>query len=93
MAMQHATAIAAMGIKGRLLRGGGFGWRDHQAERDRDGQPTADVRHEHPAHGTVIGNRQRARLRRAARGVLEERERIQVNEDLVEERQPRALLF
>src|SRR5688572_28971081 len=60
--------------KGRLLRGGGFGWRDHQAERGRDGQPTADVRHEHPAHGTVIGNRQRARLRRAARGVLEERE-------------------
>jgi hypothetical protein len=63
-----------------------FGRRDADEERRRYQQPAAQVRKQDPAQLAVVGERALA----PAGGVLEQRERVEVQQELAPQREARA---
>ena len=73
-----------------LLRCSGLGGRDQDRAPCRDQDPAPDIWKQHPAHRAVVRKRHLARARRAKRGVLEQREGIEIDQQLADERQAGA---
>src|SRR6185436_15772127 len=65
-----------------LLRSSGFHGRNEQGQRGGNRHPAPDVGQQHPAHRAVVAERVFSRARRSAGGVLEQRERIEIDQEL-----------